>query len=123
MLRHAFCAAAALVFALGAARADEFRGSVKKVEDGKVTVATKFDRETKKFQEEKTYPLAKDVKILNATYNREEKKVEVGEPLKDGFKNERFQNIGDRGVRAQIVTNADGQVTEIRVFPPRKKPE
>jgi hypothetical protein len=120
MVRFAVGAVAVLAFACGAARADEFMGAIKKIEDGKITIATKFDRDTKKFTEEKTYTLAPGVKILSATFNREEKKIEVGEKLQGGLKNERLQNIGERGVRAQIITNADGQVTEIRVLPARK---
>jgi hypothetical protein len=119
MLRYAVAAVAVLAFGFGTARSEEFVGSIKKVEDGKITVA-KFDRETKKFDEGKSYTLAKDVKVLNATFNKEEKKVVPGEPLKEGLKNERFEKIGPFGVFSQIITNNDGQVTEIRVFPPFK---
>jgi len=122
MLRAAVCSVAVLAFALGAARAEEFFGSIKKIEEGKITVAMKFDKETKKFQEEKQLTLAKGVKVLNAKFNKEEKKVQAGTPLEGGLKNERFKNIGERGVRAMIVTNAAGEVTEIRVFQPFKKP-
>jgi hypothetical protein len=121
MLRKALCAAVVLAITFGVASADEFFGSIKKVAGNKVTVATKFDKAEKKFTEEKTLKLAKDVKVLNARFNKEEKKVEAGEPLKDGLKNERFQNIGERGVFSRIITNDAGEVTEIRVMPAFKK--
>jgi hypothetical protein len=122
MLRNAVCAAVVLALCTGAARAEEFFGAIKKIEEGKIVVGLKYDRETKKFAEEKTLTLAKDVKILSAKFNKEEKKIEPGDPLEGGFKNERFKTIDERPVRAQFVTNADGMVTEIRVFPGFKKP-
>lgn len=53
--------------------------------------------------------------------NKETKKVEAGEEIEGGLKNERFKDIGERGIRAQIITNDDGLVTEIRVFARKKK--
>jgi hypothetical protein len=120
MLRHALCAAVVLTLGLGVARGEEFFGSIRKVENGKITVATNFDKEEKKFKDTKTLTVAKNAKILNAKFNKEEKKTEAGEALEGGLKNERFKNIGQFGIFAQIITNADGQVTEIRVFPPFK---
>jgi hypothetical protein len=122
MLRKAVCAAAVLVFAFSVAVAEEINGNITKVEDGKITVG-KYDKETKKVGDEKTYTLAKDVKVLTAKFNKEEKKFEAGEPLQGGLKNDRFQNIGERGVRATIVTNDAGQVTEIRVRMGKRKKE
>jgi hypothetical protein len=121
MLRKAVCAAAVLAFAFSVAAAEEINGRILKIEDGKITVASKYDKETKKFAEEKSYPLAKDVKVLTAKFNKEEKKVEAGEPLQGGLKNERLQNLGERGVRATVVTNNAGQVTEIRIFQGKRK--
>jgi hypothetical protein len=121
MLRKAVCAAVVLAFVgLGSARAEEINGSIKSIKDGKVTFATNFDKDTKTFKDEKTYTLAKDCKVVNAKFSRKDKKVTVGDEIKEGLKTERLSNIGDRGVRAQIVTNDAGQVTEIRVFQPRK---
>jgi hypothetical protein len=121
MLRKAVCAAAVLVFAFGVAAAEEINGRILKIEDGKITVGSKYDKETKKFAEEKSYPVAKDVKVLSAKFNKEEKKFEAGDALQGGLKNERLQNIGERGIRAVVVTNGAGQVTEIRVLPQFKK--
>jgi hypothetical protein len=124
MWRNAVCAAVVLVFSFGTARSAEFFGAIKKIEDDKIVVGLKYDKETKKFAEEKTLPLAKDVKILTGKFKKEDDKVtvEAGDPLEGGFKNERFKTIDERPVRAYIITNADNQVTEIRVLM-RKKPE
>jgi hypothetical protein len=119
MIRRVLCAVAVLTFAATAATADEFVGAIRKVEDGKISVA-KFKKGEKRAEEPKSYKLASNVKILNAKFNREEKKVETGTPLEGGLKNERFKNMGKFGVFAQIITNADNEVTEIRVFPPFK---
>jgi hypothetical protein len=117
MLRKAVCAVAVLAVTISVASAEEFFGSIKKIADNKVTVATKFDKAEKKFTEEKTLTLAKNVKVVNAKFNKEEKKIEAGEPLEGGLKNERLQNIGERGVFSRIITNDAGQVTEIQVMP------
>jgi hypothetical protein len=109
-----------MIFAFSIAMAEEFMGAIKKVEDGKLTV-TKFKKGDKKGKgEEVTLTLAKKVKVVNAKFNFEEKKVEVGDEMENGLKNERFAKIGKFGVFSQIVTNDDGKVTEIRVFPPFK---
>jgi hypothetical protein len=120
MIRRALCAAAVLAFALpAAARADEIGGVIKKIEGGKITFA-KFNREEKKLEEAKTYTLASNVKVRSATFNKEERKIVPGTALEGGLKNERLKNIPERGMFAQIVTNDEGQVTEIRVFPAKK---
>jgi hypothetical protein len=126
MLRKAVCAAAVLAITFSVASAEEFFGSITKIADGKITVSTKYDKAEKKFTEEKTLTVAKDVKVVNAKFNKEEKKLEAGEPLEGGLKNERFQNLGKGGVRAILITNPDNQVTEIRVlrgFGKKKKAE
>jgi hypothetical protein len=124
MLRKVVCAMAVMVFAFSVAMAEEFMGAIKKVEDGKITV-TKFKKGEKK-GEEVTLSLAKKVKVVNAKFNKEDKKIEAGDKLEGGLKNERFKEIKGFGVFSQIITNDDGKVTEIRVFPPfkgKKKPK
>jgi hypothetical protein len=119
MLRQAVCAAVILVFSLSAARAEEFFAAIKKIEDGKITVLKfkgKFKKGEKPPSEKVTLTLAKDVKVLKTTkFNKEEKKFET-EPLSGGLQNDIFKNLGERGVFVRIITNADGQVSEIRVF-------
>jgi len=120
MLRKAVCAVAVLALSVVAARAEEINGSIQKIADGKIKVGIGFDKETKTFKEEKTFTLAKDVKVLTAKFNKEDKKVEVGDKLEGGLDNERLKNITGRGVRARLIVT-DGQVTEIHVLPQRKK--
>lgn len=121
MLRKLLCAAIVVALGVSLATAEEIRGVIKKVQKGKITVGTKFDKETKKFTEEKVYTVAKGVKVVKAKFNKEEKKIEAGEEIEGGLKNKRFTEIGERGIFATIITNDDGQVTEIRVFEFRKK--
>jgi hypothetical protein len=122
MIRKAVCALAVLaVAAYCVAQAEEItRVVITKIGDGKVTYA-KFNRKDKTLTDEKTLTLAKDVKILNSKFNRETKKLEAGEPLSEGLNNDILKNIGKRGVRATLITNADGQVTQILIAPPFKR--
>jgi hypothetical protein len=121
MLKKLACAMAVMVFAFSVAVAEEFMGAIKKVEDGKITV-TKFKKGggKKGKGEEVVLTLASKVKVVNAKFNKEEKKIEPGDALENGLKNDRFKEIKGFGVFSQIVTNDDGKVTEIRVFPPFK---
>ena len=121
MLRKMLCAAVVVAIGFGVATAEEFRGAIKKVQKGKIIIGMKFDKETKKFTEEKTLTLAKGVKVVKAKFNKEEKKIEAGEELEGGLKNKRFVDIGDRVIFAMFVTNDDGHVTEIRVFEFKRK--
>jgi hypothetical protein len=104
--------------------ADEFGAVITKVQDGKVTF-TKFKKgEGNKFEKgpEMTLPTAATVKVVSGKVNPETKKLEAGEPLAGGLKNERLANIGEKGVFATIVTDADNKkITEIRVGGKGKK--
>jgi hypothetical protein len=117
MFKKLACAATVLACCVGVAMAEEIFGGITKVEEGKITV-NKFKKGEK--PEKVTLDLADKVKVVNAKFNKEEMKVETGEELKDGLKNDRFKNIGKFGVFARIITNDDGKVTEIQVFPPFK---
>ncbi len=124
MLRKLACAVAVLAFGFSVASAEEIFGAIKKV-DGKEITVTKFKKGEKKAGEEMVLKLAAKVKVVSAKFNKEEKKFEPGDELENGLKNERFQKIGKFGVMARIITNDDGQVTEIQVFPGfkgKKKP-
>jgi hypothetical protein len=125
MIRKFVCAAAVLALVLGVALADEFGASISKISDGKITFAkTKFNKDTKKFEkgDEMTLPVAADVKVTKGKFNKETKKFEAGDPLDGGLKNEMFSKIGEKGVGATIVTDADNKkITEIRVFSFGKK--
>jgi hypothetical protein len=110
-----FCALTVLVVGLSVALAEEFTANISKVADGKVTF-TKM-KKGKADGEAMTLPAAADVKVVTAKFNKETKKVEAGEHLADGLKNEKLSNIGDKGLNARIVTDADGKnITEIRLI-------
>lgn len=119
-MRSMIGAAVIVLIAGSVAAAEEFTARIVKVEDGKITV-TKFQKGAKKGEKgkEETLKVANNVKVVKAKFNKEEKKIEAGDALEGGLKNERFANLGGekaRGVFAQIVTNDDNVVTEIRVF-------
>ena len=108
---------AVVVLALfcGIALAEEIRAVITKVDGDKVTFFASKGKDDK--GPEQTLPVANDAKIVKGKFNKDTKKVEVGEALKDGLKNEVFTKIGDKGVRATVVTDADNKkITEIRVF-------
>jgi hypothetical protein len=122
MLRKVIAASLVLVLSVGVAFADEIRGVITKVEGGKVTFAKMEGRgKDAKKGEEMTLPVAKDVKVVGMKYNKETMKAEVGDPVEGGLKHKMFANIGERGVRGVIVTDASNkQITEIRVMGGRR---
>jgi hypothetical protein len=113
MLQKVVLAGFALAVCVGLGLADEFRATITKVDGDKVT----FNASTKdKKEEDKTLPVSDKVKIVNGKYNEETKKVEAGDPIEGGLKASVFTSIGDKGVRATIVTDSDNKkITEIRV--------
>ena len=122
MLRKFVCAAVVLAVGISVAMAEEMTGLITNVDGNKITFKKGFKGEAKELT------LVDNVKVKSATGKKVEDKFEVtvGEDLKDGLKNERFTKIGKFGVFSQIVTNDDGKVTEIRVFPAKgfkKKPK
>ena len=128
MIRRYACAVIAVCVSFGFALAEEFNASITKVEDGKVTFQkTKFNKEEKKVEkgDPMTLPAASDVKVTKTTVafgggkgkgKGKGKDAAKAEPVDDGLKNEIFTKIGEKGVNATIVTDADGKaITEIRV--------
>jgi hypothetical protein len=115
MLRKVVCAAVILVLSVGVVMADEIRAVITKVEGNKVTFAEMKGKGEK--GDEQTLPVAKDVKIVKGKFNKETKKVEVGDELEGGLKHKMFADIGEKGVRALIVTDdSNKKIKEIRVF-------
>jgi hypothetical protein len=118
MMRKLVGSAILLVLCVGITLADEIRAIILKVEGDKVTFA-----EAKKKGEkgpEKTLPVAENVKVVKGKFNKETKKLEAGDPVDDGLKNKMFSDIGEKGIRAVIVTDND-KITEIRVGGGKKK--
>ena len=125
MLRKLACVGVVLTFCLSVALADEFGAIITKVDGNKVTFTkVKFNPDTKKVEkgEEMTLPAAKSVKVVKGTFNKDTKKLEAGDEIGNGLKAEVLSNIGEKGVRAQIVTDPDNKkITEIRIGGGKKK--
>jgi hypothetical protein len=132
MLRKVVCGAVILILCVGVALADEFTASITKVDGNKVTFnkvegfggfgggkggGRRGQRGEQKKGEEKTLPVADNIKVVKGQFNKETKKMEAGEPIEGGLKNDLFTKIGERGVFATIVTDAKNEkITEIRAF-------
>jgi hypothetical protein len=125
MLRKLACVAVAIVFSVGLVLAEEFNVSIKKIDGEKITAIKggKFNKETKKLEggTETTLTVTKDVKVVKGTKNKETKKLEPGDAIEGGLKNEMFTKIDENGIGARVVTNDQGQVTQILVMGGKKK--
>jgi hypothetical protein len=106
-MRRVLIAAPIFLVCLGVALGEEFRGVIKKVDGNKITVLKGKKGDTK----EVTLTVVENVKVSKGKFNKETKKLEAGDPIENGLKNELFA----KDTRATIVTNDDGKVTEIRV--------
>jgi hypothetical protein len=120
MLRKVFCAVTILALAVGFSLAEEIRAVITKV-DGKNITFAEYKGKGEKGSEQ-TLPVADNVKIVKGKYNQETKKLEPGDALESGLKNEVFSKIDEKGLRATIVTDSDNKkIAEIRVGGGRKK--
>src|SRR5688572_17974131 len=120
MLRRVISALVVLAVGGGVAWAEEIRAVILKVEGSKVTFAESKGKGEKGATQ--TLPVADNVKVMSAKFNTDTKKLETGDALRGGLKNEMFAKIGEKGMRATIVTDAaNKQITEIRVVTPEKK--
>ncbi len=102
---------------LGFAMAEEFGAVLKKVDGNKITV-----QKNKKGEkgEEVVLTVAEKVKVAKGKVNVETKKVEVGEAIEGGLKNE---NLAKGGAFVRLTTNDDNHVTQILVVERKKKKE
>src|SRR5262245_18289985 len=113
MLRKLAGSLVALALCVGITLAEEIRAVITKVDGDKVTFAELKGKDEK--GPEKTLP-ATGAKVVKGKFNRDTKKLEAGEALDGGLKNEMFSKIGQTGVNATIVTDAAYQkITEFRV--------
>src|SRR5688572_28541331 len=115
LMRKLAAVAACMVLCVGFVMAEEFTAVITKVDGDKVTFhkvkrgEKKGDKGTK--GEAETLPLAKDAKIVKGKFNKEDKKLEAGEAIESGLKNEMFSK-GE--VNARITTDADNKtITQI----------
>ena len=101
------------------ALADEIGAVITKVQGSKITFA---EMKGKEKGAEKTMMVADNVKVVKGKFNKDTKKVEPGDPLDGGLKNEMFSNISEKGVPVTIITDADNKkITEIRVKQKKKQ--
>jgi hypothetical protein len=116
MLRKFVCAAVIMVIGLGVAVADEFVGVITKVDGNKVTFRKGFKKDDQ--GEAMTLPVTASAKITKGTnFNKDTKKFDSDEPIKDGLKAEQFTKIGEKGVFARITTDdANKNITAIQLF-------
>jgi hypothetical protein len=94
--------------------AEEIRAVITEVKDGKVTFA-KMEGKGKdaKKGESQTLPAADDIKVVKGMFNKETMKVEEGDAIEGGLKNEMFTKIdAEKGMRATVTTDG-GKVTKI----------
>jgi hypothetical protein len=119
MLRKFVCAAVIVVIGFGVALADEFQATITKVDNGKIT----FKKgKAKDLGEEMTLPVTADAKVTKGKFNADTKKLEAGDPIESGLKNEQFTKIGEKGLRVTITTDADNKhITAISVGGGKKK--
>jgi hypothetical protein len=113
MLRKCFGAAVLLLVSFGLIYAEEFGARITKVNGNKIEVQ-KFGKKKGEKGEEATLTVADNVKVLKGKFNQETKKLEAGDALPGGLKNEVFTK-SDKGVFARITTDDAGKVTEIVV--------
>jgi hypothetical protein len=119
MLRKIVSAVVVLVLCIGIALADEMFGVITKLDNGKVTFT---EMKGKEKGDTHTLAVADNVKVVKGKFNKETKKVEAGDEVEKGLKNEMFTKIGEKGVRVQIVTDGGNKkITEIRVLGGKKK--
>jgi hypothetical protein len=112
-VRKLACAVTLLVFCVGVAMADEIRAVITKVDGNNVTFAEVKGKER---GEEKTLPVSDTVKVVKGKFNQDTKKLEAGDEISNGLKNEMFEKIGEKGMRATIITDeGNKKITEIRV--------
>jgi len=105
-MRRFLIAAPIILICFGVALGEEFRGLIKKVDGDKITVMKGKKSDAK----EVVLTVVENVKVVKGVPNKETKKLDAGDPIQNGLKNEMFS----KDVRATIITNDDGKVTEIR---------
>src|SRR5262249_30861607 len=125
-MNRRFVAALVLVLTgFGFAEADEFQAIITRVKDGRVTYmrVKGFNEERKlEYDEEKTLPTTKNVKVVKPRYDLEARKLVSGDPLEGGLKHDAFKDMGKGkkkgiGVLATLFTDlANKNITQIRVL-------
>src|SRR5262245_20327594 len=113
-MRKIVAAAVVVLLCVGITMAEEIRAIITKVDGDKVTFAENKGKGEK--GPEKVMTVADNVKVLKGKFNKDTKKLEAGDALENGLKNEAFTKIGEKGVQATITTDGDNKkITQIVV--------
>ena len=123
MVRKLFCAMIVMTVAIGFVAADPIQVRILKVEGDDVTFQKTKKAEKGKKAENDGDPVTKSAAgavVAKMKFNKEEKKIEVGEKVESGLKNEIFTKISEKGVGARINIEGD-KITEILIFGGKKK--
>ncbi len=116
MLRKFVCAAVIVVIGLSVAVGDEIQAIISKVDGNKVTFKKAGKKGAAADEADMTLPVKADAKITKGKFNMDTKKLEAGDAIATGLKDEQFTTIGEKGVRATITTDADNKnITAITV--------
>jgi hypothetical protein len=119
MMARFCCTLLVLVACQGWLLAEEFTAVISKVEQGKVTYRRS---PAKKKDAERVLPASKNCRVFLAQYNQDTKKIEPGDEVAGGLKNDLFARIPPPGIDARVITDAEGKaITEIRIFQLKKK--
>jgi len=113
MLRNGLGAVAIVGIAIGFAAADEIKGHITQIHNGKVTVRIKAKEKGQK-PEVQTFELAKDCKV-----SKKDKKTTL--EVAGGLQAAELVNLPKKGAAATLITNADNHVTEIILHAHKKK--
>ena len=112
-MRKMIAVAVVFVIGLGIAMAEDVRGTLKSV-DGNKLVITKFMKGGK--GEDATYTVPTTAKIVSGKRNPDTKKVEAGDALDGGLKNEMVK------AGAFVTLTVDGEtVSQVMVSAGKKK--
>jgi hypothetical protein len=129
MIRKLFSSMFVMAAVISFVAADEFQGTITKVDGDLVTVQRykKAEKGKKGKGEKDGSPVtmsAKGAKIIRGKLNPDTMKVEDGDPIEGGLKAELFTKIEEtKGVNATIVTDGEGKdarITKIRTFARKK---
>ena len=114
------------VVMVGFVLADDFTAVITKVDGNKIEYKkyTGTGKDKKVDDAVTKSVVAADAKILTGMYNKDSKKFEDGDVLKDGMKNEKLVAAADekgKMVNAMITTDGGGKVTKILIMEKKKK--
>ena len=106
------------IFCFGVSNAEEFTCKITKVDGSKVTL-NKSAKDQK--VEDVTLTAVKDVKVCKGKWNKQEKKLEVGDAITDGLSAVVFTKASEKAVRATVTTDKDNNITQILVLGKNRK--